>query len=194
MLFRSSAQLKTACQAGVDTASVKVYNFTVPANAIVARFALRQADTGNVTDDNDLMVLYPDNNTTVYSGNDGSNESAQILSPAAGTYKVCVVAYGTSSGQATMTHSLSSWVVAAGDGAGLKVLTPQTVYSGGTATVGLSWSGLATGKRYVGGLQYLDAAGNVQATSAVRVSTDGGVPLQNELTSNPRKLAAAAAE
>jgi hypothetical protein len=190
----SSAQLKTACQAGVDTANVKVHSFTVPANAIVARFALRQADTGDATDDNDLMVLYPDNNTSLYSGNDGSNESVQILSPAAGTYKVCVVAYGTSSGQASMTHSLSSWIVGVGDGTSLKVLTPQVVYSGGTATVGLSWSGLATGKRYVGGLQYLDAGGNVQATSAVRVSTDGAVPVQNEPSSNPRKLAAAAAE
>jgi hypothetical protein len=190
----TSAQLKTACQAGVDTASVKVYNFTVPANAIVARFALRQADTSAATDDNDLMVLYPDNNTSLYSGNDGSNESVQILSPAAGTYKVCVVAYGGATGVTSMTHSLSSWIVAAGDGAGLRVLTPQAVYSGGTATVGLSWSGLASGKRYVGGIQYLDAAGNVQATSAVRVSTDGAVPVQNEPASNPRKLVAAAAE
>lgn len=190
----SSAALKTICQAGADTANVKVYNFAVPANTIVARFALRQADTSDVTDDNDMMILYPDNSTSLYSGNDGSNEAVQVLSPAAGNYRVCVVAYGTSSSLPAMTHSLSSWIVGANEGTSLRVSTPQVVYSGGTATMGLSWSGLATGKRYVGGLQYRDAAGVVQATSAVRVSTDGAVPLQNEPASNPRKLVAAASE
>ncbi|WP_369820619.1 S8 family serine peptidase [Pelomonas sp. Root1217] len=182
----SSAQLKAICQAGADTANVKVYSFSVPANTLVARFGLRDVDVGAAGDDNDLMLLYPNNTTSVYSGNDGSNETVQVLAPAAGTYKVCVVAYG---GSAAMTHTLSSWIVKAGDGAGLRMAMPSQVYAGSTATVGLTWSGLATGKRYVGAFQLLDAGGVAQTTTVVRVSTDGVVPVLNEPNTVAAKLA-----
>ena len=182
----SSAQLKAICQAGVDTANVKVYNFSVPANTLVARFGLRQVDVGDPGDDNDLMLLYPNNTTAVYSGNDGSNETVQVTAPAAGTYKVCVAAYG---GGAAMTHTLSSWIVKAGDGAGLKVALPSQVYAGSTATVAMGWSGLASGKRYVGAFQLLDAGGLPQTTTVVRVSTDGSVPVLNEPSTVAAKVA-----
>ncbi|MEC5215286.1 hypothetical protein RCH09_000216 [Actimicrobium sp. GrIS 1.19] len=170
----TQAALKTACVAGVDTVSVKVHNFVVPVGTIVARFALRQEDTGAVTDDNDLMLVAPDG-STVYSGNDGSIESVQVASPAAGNYKVCVAAYG---GGAAMTHKLSSWVVTPSDiGGKFNVLLPGTVYAGSTASVGVSWSGLPLGGRFVGGAQFKDASGAVQATTVVRVETNGGLPL-----------------
>ncbi|KQW45648.1 MULTISPECIES: S8 family serine peptidase [unclassified Roseateles] len=182
----SSAQLKIICQAGVDTPSVKVYSFAVPAGAIVARFALRDADVNGAGDDNDLMLLYPNNTTSVYSGNGGSTEAVQVSSPAAGTYKVCVVAYD---GGAAMTHQLSSWIVNPGEGTTMRAAVPSTVYAGSTATVGLAWSGLATGKRYMGGFQLLDAGGTVQSTTVLRVSTDGSVPVQNEPSNVPAKVA-----
>ncbi|WP_457352305.1 S8 family serine peptidase [Roseateles sp. P5_D6] len=185
-----SAALKAICQAGVDTANVKVYSFSVPAGAMVARFGLRDADVGTAGDDNDLMLLYPNNTTSVYSGNDGSNETVQVTNPVAGTYKVCVVAYG---GAAAMTHSLSSWIVSPGEGAGLKVAVPSQVYAGSTASVALTWSGLATGKRYLGAFQLLDLAGVAQTTTTVRVSTDGSVPVLNEPTTVPAKLVESAA-
>ena len=180
-----SAALKAICQAGVDTANVKVYSFSVPAGAMVARFGLRDADVGSAGDDNDMLLLYPNGTTSVYSGNDGSNETVQVTNPVAGTYKVCVVAYG---GAAAMTHSLSSWIVSPGEGAGLKVAVPAQVYAGSTASVALTWSGLATGKRYLGAFQLLDLNGVAQTTTTVRVSTDGSVPVLNEPTTVPAKL------
>ena len=97
------------------------------------------------------------------------------MSPTAGTYKVCVGAYA---GAANMTHRLSSWVVTAADASSsLNVLLPSTVYSGSTATAGLAWSGLAAGGRFVGGVQFKDAGGSVQATTILRVNTDGTAPL-----------------
>ena len=169
-----SAQLKAVCTTGVDTASTKVYPVTIPAGTIVARFALRDADVGTAGDDNDMMLLAPDG-SSVYSGNDGSAEAVQVSSPAAGSYKVCVQAYG---GAASMTHKLSSWVVTTADAASnLNVMLPGTVYSGSTATVGISWAGLTTGSRYVGGVQFKDASGVVQATTALRVEPNGGLPL-----------------
>ncbi|MBT9500023.1 MAG: S8 family serine peptidase [Burkholderiaceae bacterium] len=168
----TSAGLKTACTNGNDLANVKVYNVAVPAGTIVARFALRDADVGTAGDDNDMGLLAPDG-TWVYSGNDGSNEAVEMASPAAGNYKVCVVAYG---GAASMTHKLSSWVVGVGAPAGLNVMLPGQVFAGSTATVGFAWSGLGANGRYVGGAQFKDLGGVVQATTVVRVNT-GAAPL-----------------
>jgi len=181
----NSAQLKTACQAGVDLPNVKVYPIAVPANTIVMRAALRQVDVSGAGDDNDLGILAPDG-TWAYSGNDGSNEAAQIVGPAAGNYRVCVVAYG---GGAAMTHSLSSWVVKAGDtGGSFRALLPSTVYGGSSATVGLSWSGLAASGRYLGGVQFKDLSAVTQAITVVRVETNGGLPLSEPAETSAYKL------
>jgi subtilisin family serine protease len=169
----TSAQLKAACQTGNDLANVKVYNVAIPAGTLVTRFALRDADVGAAGDDNDMGLLAPDG-TWVYSGNDGSNEAVQMASPAAGNYRVCVVAWA---GAPTMTHKLSGWVVTPADiGGKFNVMVPGSVFAGSTATVGISWSGLGANGRYVGGVQYKDLAGNVQATTVVRVET-GAAPL-----------------
>lgn len=165
----SSANLKAACAAGNSTPSVMVYNVTIPAGTIVARFALRQLDTSSGGDDNDMGVLTP-GGTWIYSGNDGSNESAQMLSPAAGAYKVCVVAWG--SNNPTMTHSLSSWIVTPSDvGGKFAVLVPGKVVAGVSTSVGMSWSTLEAGKRYLGGVQWLDLNNAMQATTALRIDT-----------------------
>jgi hypothetical protein len=81
---------------------------------------------------------------------------------------------------ATSTHRLSSWIVGAGDTAGgsFNVLMPATVYTGGTATVGMSWSGLVVGHRYLGAAQYLDAASAPAAATALMIDTTPGTPLE----------------
>ncbi len=171
----SGVDLAAACVAGVDKPAVKVYNVAVPANTIVARFELRDADVGAAGDDNDMALVSPSGTVLVYSGNAGSNELAQVVNPVAGNYKVCVTAYA---GAASMTHALSSWVVTTADaGPSLNVLLPSAVYAGGTSTVGFSWSGLAAGGRYLGGAQFKDLSDVVQAATIVRVDTTGAAPL-----------------
>lgn len=184
-LATSSSTLLTRCRSATNYASIAKYTFTVPAGAIVARWALRQADVSGANDDNDMVVSFPNGTTSLYSGNDGSNEVLQVVAPAAGTYRVCVLAYA---GAAPMKHKLSSWIVMPGDAGGLNALVPSTVYAGSTATVGLSWSGVTANKRTVGGAQWVDASGKVQATTVLRVSTDGSLPVQNEPTNVPAKL------
>jgi len=173
----SSTALKAVCTTGVDTASVKVHNIAILANTVVTRFSLRDADTGNPgVDDFDMMILAPDG-TSIYSGNFPSNEFVQIASPAAGAYKVCVTAYDTGA-NAPSTYAMSQWIVTTADtGGNFNALLPSTVYAGGTATVGLSWSGLALGKRYLGAVQFKDLGGVVQATTVLRVETNGGLPV-----------------
>ena len=165
----SSAGLKAACVAGADTAAVKVYNVAVPAGTIVARFALRQRNTSGTFDDNDLGLLAPDGSWT-YSGNDGSDESVQLASPAPGAYKVCVGAYD--SNNPSMTRQLSSWLVTPADvGGKFVVALPSKSVAGNNTTVGMSWSGLDLDQRYVGGVQFLDLSGVVQAMTVLRVET-----------------------
>lgn len=185
----TSAQLKTACATGTDLPNVKVYNVAVPAGTVAARFALRNADVGTAGDDNDMGLLAPDG-TWVYSGNDGSTEAVQVASPAAGNYKVCVVAYG---GAAAMTHKLSSWVVTPADMTGrFTVAVPAKVVAGNNTTVGISWSGLTLGQRTLGAVQFKDAAGVVQATTVVRVEANGGLPVTEVPPSSSAKVSGTA--
>jgi hypothetical protein len=164
----------TVCNAGVCSAAVKVYSVSIPAETIVARFELRDADVGAVGDDNDLLIVSP-GGSYVYSGNNGSNEMVQLVSPAAGTYKVCVHAYA---GAASMSHSLSSWVVTTADAStSFNVLLPSMSYLNSTSTVGLTWSGLSAGGRYLAGAQFKDTSGGVQSTTLLTVDTTGAAPL-----------------
>ncbi|MBA4177034.1 MAG: peptidase S8 and S53 subtilisin kexin sedolisin [Leptothrix sp. (in: Bacteria)] len=168
-----STALRNTCVAGSNTATVKIHDFAVPANAVVARFSLRDQDMGAPGgDDFDMIVITPSGGS-VYSGNAASNESVQFASPVAGNYRVCVHAYDTAS-NGPSTYQLSSWVVTPSDlGGNFRVLTPSTVYAGSSATVGISWSGLPVGDRYLGAVQFTDLSGTVQATTVVRVETTG---------------------
>ena len=158
------------------TTSVAVYTFPVPAGAIVARFAMRQADVSGATDDNDLAVVAPDGTVTASEGGT-SHETVELLNPAAGNYRVCVSSYAAASGSST--HRLSSWIVKPGDttDGAFNVLVPSTVYAGGSATVGMGWAGLLTGHRYVGGAQFLDTSSNPAAATLLYIDTTPGTPL-----------------
>jgi hypothetical protein len=181
----SSAQLKTACTAGVNTASVRVYPVTIPAGTVVTRFALRAQDS-NVGDDHDMGLLSPTGVWT-YSGSDGSNEAIQLASPAAGNYKLCVVGWGSDGD--VMTHKLMSWVVTPADVGGKFVLAvPGKVVAGSNTTVGMSWSGLQEGKRYLGAGQFLDQNGVVRATTVLRVETGtAGIPAAQTEKASPKE-------
>ena len=172
-----NVNIGAACSAGATLPSLMVYNMAVPAGAIVARFALRQADVSGPQDDNDLAVVAP-NGAVTTSGGGTSHETLELLNPAAGNYRVCVQAYA--SPNPTMTHQLSSWIVKAGDTAGgaFNVLVASTVYAGGSSTAGMSWSGLAASHRYLGGAQFIDASGAAAAATALYIDTTPGTPLE----------------
>ena len=168
--------IEAACKTGRALPSLAVYTFAIPANTIAARFQLRQVDVSGASDDNDLTIVTPAGVATT-SGSGTSNEMVELLNPAAGTYKVCVQAYA---GTNPMTHKLSSWIVKTGDVAvgAFNVLMPSVVYAGGTATAGMSWSGLASGHRYLGAAQYLDVSGVVGAATAISINTTPATPAE----------------
>ncbi len=165
------------CVAG-GSAGVKATSVTVPANTLVARFTTRDVDTsgyqGGASDDLDLIVLNSANLTVGSSGNATSNEAVTLNSPAAGTYRVCVVGYTPRNGSAS--YVLNSWVVGTADtGGNFKASGPAIVYTGGTGTVATSWSGLDAGKTYLGAIRYLQGS-TVRGMTLVEVDATDPVP------------------
>ncbi len=172
----STALVQSACNAGAPgTRKIPV---TVPANNVVAAFELFDRDTdGQGNDDLDLALLDASGTLVGYSGHAGSNESIIATTLAAGSYNVCVIGYAPANGVSTH-FQLSSDVVSRGEIAGaLRALVPSQVYAGGAATVGASWSGLASGQRYYGGVQYMDLSSTVAASTVLLVETNNPLPL-----------------
>jgi subtilisin family serine protease len=170
----NSTVYTAACRAG-GGAGVNVHQVVVPAGTMLARFALFDDDTaGGADSDLDLIVVSPAN-TLATSGNGGSNEKVELLNPAAGTYKVCVVGYDPLNGSAE--YKLSSWLLAPNAISGnFKALLPAMAYVGGTASVNMSWSGLDAGKRYMGALRYL-VNGVTQGMTVLSVNTNDPLPM-----------------
>ena len=135
------------------------FDFSVPAGAQVARFQLFNSDTlgGGSGTDIDLDVFAGPGGTGPNVGSSGGPTADEIVTlnaPAAGPYSACVTGFVTPTGGATF--KLSSWIV--GPAVGLQTLKasgPNTVYSGGTASIGLGWTVLA-GARYLGNVQFID--------------------------------------
>ncbi len=180
----TGAAASAACKAGGAT-GVNVHSVVIPAGTLAARFATYDAETtGGANTDMDMEVYNAANVLVGSSGNEGSNEQVELRLPAAGTYKVCVIGYAPQGGQADYT--LSSWVLAPGlSNGGFKALMPGTAYTGGTASVSLSWSNLAEGKRHLGAVGY-QVAGVVQGVTVVEVNTNDPVPLfQNARGAKP---------
>jgi hypothetical protein len=171
----SSDMVAAACRAG--SAGVRVVPVTVPSGALRAQFELSDRDTaGGGGHDLDMALLSPSGALVAYSGNGGANEFIYANSPAAGTYQLCVVGYAAADGRST-DFTLSSAVVTSSDkGGNFKVLAPAKIYAGSTATVNASWSGLASGKRYLGAMQLLDAAGAPATVTTFQVETNNPVP------------------
>ncbi len=134
------------------------FDFSVAAGAQVARFQLFNTDTlGGSATDIDLGVFNGPGGTGTSVGSSGGSTSDEVVTlraPAAGTYSACVSGFATPPGGATFT--LSSWVVGpAGGVQTLKASGPTSVYTGGTASIGLGWS-VPAGKRYLGNVQFID--------------------------------------
>lgn len=184
------AHMQASCKAGAAGALVQTVR--IPEGTVAASFELFDRDTGSPgADDLDLALFGPAGNLLSASAVEGSNEAVLLPSPAAGDYKLCVIGHAAAN-KATVDFQLSSAIVGKTDtGGALKVALPSRVYSSKTATVNVSWSGLPQGKRYLGGVQFIDLNGKVATTTLVQVETDDPVPLarpeRQAVQADPRK-------
>jgi subtilisin family serine protease len=169
-----NADTTAQCVAGGAT-GVNAHTVSIPAGTLLARFALFDSDTsGNGETDLDLVVV-KGSTLVASSGGATANEAVQLVAPAAGDYRVCVIGYSPVGGQSS--YALSSWVVQpTSTGGNFKVNLPSVATIGGTATVGMSWSGLAVGKRHVGVVNYV-LGGVKQGSTVIDVDTTDPLPL-----------------
>ena len=165
-----------SCKAGAN--GTKLVPFALGANIMAARFETfdRDVEGGREGKQDVDLLLLRDGNMVDYSMHVGANEAITVSAPVVGTYQLCVIGYDLAQG-APAAVTLSSTLVERNTLPGsLKVSMPGKVYANSTATIGLSWSGLESGKRYVGAVQLFDPNGMQAATTVVSVNTDNAIP------------------
>ena len=137
----------------------------VPAGTSYARFSLFDADV-NAGSDIDLCVF---NGATLVgtSGSGTSAEEVNLLNPAAATYTVVVQGWGVVGSSPFRLHT---WVLGTAAAGNMTVSAPASATTGAVGEIGLSFSGLAAGTKYLGSVAYGGIAGLPNPT-IVRVDT-----------------------
>jgi subtilisin family serine protease len=148
----------------LDSPNAQKIAVAIPAGTTYARFSLFDADV-NSGADIDLCVF----NGATLVGSSGSGTSAEevnILNPAAATYTVVVQGWGV---VGSSPFKLHTWLLDSAAAGNMTVTAPASATIGVTGDIGLSFSGLATGTKYLGSVVYGGAAGMPNPT-IVRVN------------------------
>jgi len=127
----------------------------VPADTTYARFSLFDADV-NAGSDIDMCVFNSANALVGSSGSGTSAEEVNLLAPAAGNYTVVVQGWGV---VGSSPFKLHTWLLGTTDALNMTVTAPASATIGGTGTITLAFSGLASGTKYLGSVAYGGAAG-----------------------------------
>ena len=126
---------------------------TVPAGTRVGRFATFDGDYPAGTD-LDLFV-YPAGTSTLVASSAGATAEESVTLSAAGSYDIYVVQFALPPGSTQLNVRHHHWTLTGGNAGNLTV-TPasRAVTIGGAAPVTVSWTGLATGSRYLGYVEF----------------------------------------
>ena len=140
---------------------------TIPAGTTYARYSLFDADV-SAGSDLDMCVFQG----TTLVGSSGSGTSAEEVnfsfsSPSASPIGLTVVVQGWGVVGST-PFKLHSWYLGATPAGNMAVRAPATATIGGTGAIGLTFSGLAAGTKYLGSVVYGGAAG-MPSPTIVRV-------------------------
>jgi hypothetical protein len=142
-----------------DGNGVTQHAFTVAPNQLLLRVAIFDEFTDGA-DDLDLFLFYcPNNQCSLIAKSDGvtSDEQIDIALPQPGPYVLLVHGFETDqvSGGPGANYSLFTWSLGANDAVGnLAVAAPTTVANGDRVDLGLTWSGLEPGRRYLGAVSH----------------------------------------
>ena len=135
----------------------------VPAGTTYARFSLFDTDV-NAGSDIDMCVF----RGTTLVGSSGSSTSAEevnLTDPAEATYTVVVQGWGV---VGSSPFKLHTWLLGSAAAGNMAVSAPAAATTGSTGTISLSFSGLATGTKYLGSVAYGGVAG-MPSPTIVRV-------------------------
>jgi hypothetical protein len=139
-----------------DGPGTTFFDVSIPAGTSYARFSLFDEFTdGN--DDLDLYVYNEAGTLVASSGGGTSAEEANLVDPAAGTYRVYVHGWQTDGPDAAFT--LFSWLLGTTSAGNMSVTAPASAVLGTVGEISLSFTGLTPGTKYLGSVAYGGAAG-----------------------------------
>jgi subtilisin family serine protease len=142
---------------------------TIPAGTTYARYSLFDAD---VNPGSDLdMCVFQGSTLVGSSGTGTSNEEVSFAfsSPTASPIALTVVVQGWGVVGST-PFKLYNWYLGASASGNMSVSAPASATLGETGTIGLTFSGLAAGTKYLGSIVYAGVAG-LPSPTIVRVDT-----------------------
>ncbi len=128
---------------------------TIGAGTTYARFSLFDADV-TPGSDIDMCVVNSAGTLVGSSGSGTSAEEVSLLNPAAGNYTVVVQGWGV---VGSSPFTLHTWLLGTAAAGNMTVTAPTSATIAGTGNIGLLFSGLTTGVKYLGSVAYAGAAG-----------------------------------
>ncbi len=138
----------------VNTGDFLCSPVAIPAGTSYARFSLFDANT-SPAGDIDLFVFR--GATLVGTSLGGTSEEVvNLLNPIAGAYSACLDGFATANPSNT---TLFTWVLGTTAAGNMTVSAPSSATIGTTATIGLTFSGLVPGTKYLGSVAYSGVAG-----------------------------------
>jgi subtilisin family serine protease len=140
---------------------VTAHPVTIAAGTTYARFALYDdaIPTGNDLD----MYVYKGSTLVGSSGSGTSQEIVNLTNPEPGAYTVYVHGWQTL-GAGTTSYTLFSWLLDGTSAGNMTVTAPSSATIGVSASLGLTYSGLAAATRYLGAVDYKNGATTIGST------------------------------
>lgn len=142
---------------------------TVPAGSTYARFALFDADVAAGSDIDLCVFRTTGTGAPVLVGASTTGTSAEtvnLVNPTAADYVAVVHGWGV---PGSSPFKLHTWVLGTAAAGNTTVAAPGAAVTGATGTIGLTFSGLTAGTKYLGSVAYAGVAGMPNPT-IVRVN------------------------
>jgi subtilisin family serine protease len=136
---------------------------TVATGTTYARFSLFDADVAAGADID--LCVFSGPTLVGSSGSGTSAEEVNLLNPPAGVYTVVVQGWGVNGSSPFKLHT---WLLGSSPAGNMAVSAPATAATGASGTIGLTFSGLTAGTKYLGSVVYGGVAG-MPSPTIVRV-------------------------
>jgi hypothetical protein len=148
------------------TGSVVTMSVNVPAGTTLARFALFDANVSTPSD-LDIEVFNAAGKSVGTSGGPTAAESVTLANPAAGIYTIRVTAFDVPGTQGA-DFTLFSWALGSTSAGNMTVAAPATATTAKSGAVGLTFTGLVKGTKYLGAIDYTGVE-TIPVTTLVRI-------------------------
>lgn len=153
-----------------DPAGTVAIPVVIPAGTTYARFALFDADVSAGAD----IDLYVYQGSTLVGSSGGGSSAEEVnftfTNPTAASIPLTVYVHGWGLPGGSSGFKLHQWSLGTASAGNMTVSAPGSATIGASANIGLTFSGLAAGTRYLGSVTY---GGDASATSPTIVRVDG---------------------